>query len=68
MAMQANGNISATLARLSEDAARAGCALACEHESADELHRSLVKKYLSAHPLKHPLAYAVVVGLGRTST
>jgi hypothetical protein len=64
MASQTHDIVS-ELARLNSAAAGAGEVLACSHESADDLHRALVRKYLSAHPLKHPLAYAAVIGLGR---
>ena len=66
MAIQSTRDVDAALARLNVAAAGAGQAMVCSHDSADELHQSLVRKYLSAHPLKHPIAYAAVIGLGRS--
>ena len=59
MAAEASGNIYADLARLDEEAARAGCALACTHQSADELHHDLIQRYFALHPRRWPLGYAV---------
>lgn len=55
----AGGNINADLARLEEEAVRAGCALACQHQSADELHRDLIQRYFALHPRRSLLGYAV---------
>jgi hypothetical protein len=66
MAMQTTRDAGAELARLHSAAQGAGLALVCTHESSAELHQTLVREYLSAHPLKHPLAYAAVIGLGRS--
>jgi hypothetical protein len=59
MALYANGNIYSDLARLDEDAARAGCALACTHQSAEELHREMIERYFALHPRRWPFGYAV---------
>jgi hypothetical protein len=65
MAIQATRNVDAALARLNSAAQGAGLALVCSHDSSDELHRSLVRAYLSSHVLKHPVAYVTIVGFGR---
>jgi hypothetical protein len=65
MATQSTRDVGAALARLNVAAEGAGLAMVCSHESSDDLHQSLVRKYLSAHPLKHPIAYAAVIGLRR---
>jgi hypothetical protein len=57
--MEAGGNINADLARLEEEAARAGYALACTHQSADELHRDMIQRYFALHPRRSSLSYAV---------
>jgi hypothetical protein len=49
------------LARLNVAAEWAGCALACVHQSADELHRALVRDYLNLHPRRRPIAHAAAV-------
>jgi hypothetical protein len=59
MAAEASGNIYADLARLDEEAARAGYALACTHQSADELHRDMIQRYFALHPRRWPVGYAV---------
>jgi hypothetical protein len=59
MAAEANGNIYADLARLNEEAAHAGCALACAHQSADELHRDMIARYFALHPRRWPFGYAL---------
>jgi hypothetical protein len=66
MASQATRDFGTELARLNTAAQGAGLALVCAHESSAELHQTLVRQYLSAHPLKHPLAFAAVIGLGRS--
>jgi hypothetical protein len=66
MAIQSTRNPDAAIARLNVAAESAGFAMVCSHDSSDELHQSLVRKYLSEHPLKHPIAYAAVIGLGRS--
>ena len=65
MGTQITRDTGAALARLNNAAQSAGLAMVCRHESSDEFHQSLVREYLSSHPLKHPLAYATVIGLGR---
>jgi hypothetical protein len=65
MATQATRDVGTELARLRTAAEGAGMALVCSHETSEELHRYLVHAYLSSHPLKHPLAYVTLVGLGR---
>jgi hypothetical protein len=57
--VDAGGNINTDLARLEEAAVRAGYALACKHQSADELHRDMIQRYFALHPRKSPLGYAV---------
>jgi hypothetical protein len=59
MAEVANGNIYADLARLDKEAARAGCALACRHETAEDLHRDMVRRYFALHPRRRPLGFAL---------
>jgi hypothetical protein len=63
MAAQATGNMIADLARLDEEAQRAGCALACTHESSDELHRDMIRRYFALHPRRRPLGLALSVTL-----
>lgn len=59
MAAESTGNLYSDLARLNDEAAQAGCALACRHESADELHRDMIRRYFALHPRRNPLALAV---------
>jgi len=59
MAAQASGNMVADLARLNEEAERAGCALACTHESSDELHRDMIRRYFALHPRRRPFGLAL---------
>ena len=59
MAAQASGDLYASLARLDEEAARAGFAMACTHQSADELHSDLIKRYFAQHPRRRPLGLAL---------
>jgi hypothetical protein len=59
MAVEANGNIYADLARLDEEAAHAGCALACTHQSAEELHRDMIARYFAMNPRRWPLGYTL---------
>ena len=59
MAMQASGRFSSDLARLDEDAARAGFAMACALQSSDELHRALIERYFALHPRRRPVGLAV---------
>jgi hypothetical protein len=61
MAAEANGNIYANLARLDEEAAHAGCAMACAHQSADELHKDMIQRYFALHPRRRPFGLAVGV-------
>jgi len=61
MAAQATGNMIADLARLNEEAERAGCALACTHQSSDELHRDMIRRYFALHPRRRPLGLAACV-------
>jgi hypothetical protein len=65
MGTHATRDTGAALARLDTAAQSAGLAMVCAHESSQELHKSLVRQYLSSHPLRHPLAYATVIGLRR---
>lgn len=51
------------LARLDAAAVGAGFALACVHQSAEELHRALIAKYRALHPRRAPLGAMVVVAL-----
>lgn len=53
--VDASGNPCADLARLDEAAARAGCAMACIHQSADELHRDMIQRYFALHARRRPL-------------
>ena len=46
MASVASRNMNAEAARLETIAAGAGSALACIHQSAEEMHRALVAEYL----------------------
>ncbi|MEX2128791.1 MAG: hypothetical protein WD871_11205 [Xanthobacteraceae bacterium] len=55
----ATHNLHSDLARLDEAAERAGSALACAHQSADELHRDLVRRYFAQHPRRRPLGLAM---------
>ena len=50
MAIQPIRDVDAALARLNSAAQGAGLALVCNHDSSEELHRSLVRAYLSSHP------------------
>lgn len=59
MAAEARGNIYADLARLDEEAARAGCALVCTHQSADELHRAMVHRYFALRPRRRNYGLAL---------
>jgi hypothetical protein len=65
MAIQPTRDVDAALARLNSAAQGAGLAMVCSHDTSEELHRSLVRQYLSSHVLKHPVAYMTIVGLGR---
>lgn len=58
MVAPATGNLIADLARLDEAAERAGCALACTHQSSDELHRDMIQRYFARHPRRRPLGLA----------
>jgi hypothetical protein len=59
MAAAATPNLRSDLARLDEAAEHAGCALACAHDSSDELHRDMVRRYFALHPRRRPLELAV---------
>jgi hypothetical protein len=59
MAAEATHNMHADLARLDEEAWRARRALACAHESADELHRDMIRRYFALQPRRGPLEFAV---------
>ena len=59
MAAEASGNLYADLARLNEEAARAGCAMACAHQSADELHRDMIRRYFALRTRRRPFGLAV---------
>jgi hypothetical protein len=58
----AMGN-SRELARLEAAAAYAGFALACAHQSAEEFHRALVRRYLSLNNRWHRYASVAAVAL-----
>ena len=61
MALGATRKVLEELARLDQAAERAGCALVCMHQSADEFHGALIRDYLSLHRPRHPFAYAAAV-------
>jgi hypothetical protein len=61
MVAQATHNLHSDLARLDEEAWRARSALACTHQSADELHRDMIRRYFALHPRRRPLGLAVGV-------
>ena len=63
MAAQASGDLYADLARLDEEATRAGFAMGCAHQSAEELHRDLIKRYFVLHPRRRPFGLALGVTL-----
>ena len=51
----------ADLARLDEEAQQAGCALACTHDSSEELHRDMIRRYFALHPRRRPFGLAACV-------
>ncbi len=57
----------AELARLDHAAEEAGLALVCAYQSAEELHRALIGKYLSLRARRRVLIYglpfAVLIGI-----
>jgi hypothetical protein len=59
MAAAATHSLRASLARLNEEAQQARCAMACAHQSADELHRDMIRRYFALHPRRRPLGMAV---------
>jgi hypothetical protein len=59
MAGAATHNFRTDLARLDEAAEHAGCALACAHQSAEELHSDLVRRYFAMHPRRRPFGLAL---------
>lgn len=61
MAAEATHNLHADLARLDEEAWRARNALACTHESADELHRYMVQRYFALHPRRRSFGFAIAL-------
>ena len=58
---------SAELARLDHAAEEAGLALVCAYQSAEELHRALIGKYLNLRArrsaLTHGLPLVVLIGI-----
>ena len=50
---------SAELARLDHAAEGAGLALVCAYQSAEELHRALIGKYLNLRARRRALTYGV---------
>jgi hypothetical protein len=60
MTAESTGNVYSDLARLDDAAAEAGCALACRHESADDLHRDMIRRYFALHPRRSP--FGLVLG------
>jgi hypothetical protein len=65
--MAHNRDLGSEVARLHAAAHVAGLALVCPHDSAAELHQSLVGEYLKAHPQNHPLAYAALLAARQIS-
>jgi hypothetical protein len=63
MATQASGDFYTSLARLDEDATRAGLAMGCAHQSADELHSDLIQRYFALHPRRRPFGLVIGVAL-----
>lgn len=64
MAAEATGNLHYNLARLDEEAARAGVAMACAHQSADELHRDMIRRYFATRPRRRrPFGLAVAASM-----
>jgi len=63
MAMAATKAANADLARLESAAALAGCALACVHQSAEELHGALIREYLSVHGRRQAAFFAVTLAI-----
>lgn len=59
MVAQATHNVRADLARLDEAAESAGQALACVHQSAEEFHGELIRRYFALHPRRRPIGYAL---------
>ncbi|MCC6947580.1 MAG: hypothetical protein IT539_07400 [Bradyrhizobiaceae bacterium] len=59
MAAEATHNFRADLARLDEEAWQARSALACRHESADDLHKDMIRRYFALHPRRRPLGLAL---------
>jgi len=53
------------LVRLEAAAARAGCAMICAHESADEFHSALIGRYVRQHASQQTTLYlAAIAALG----
>jgi hypothetical protein len=62
--MRLSAKASLELARLDQAAAGAGCALACVHQTAEEFHGALVRKYRALHARRMPFgAIALVAAL-----
>jgi len=59
MAANTTQNFQADLARLDEAAWRARNAWACTHQSADELHSDMIRRYFALHPKRRPFGLAV---------
>ncbi len=64
MSAEATGNIYYDLARLDEEAASAGFAMACTHQSADELHRDMIQRYFATRPRRRrPVGLALAASM-----
>jgi hypothetical protein len=63
MAAQASGDLYSNLARLDEEATRAGFAMGCTHQSAEELHRDMIQQYFALHPRRRPFGLALGVAM-----
>ncbi len=61
MGTRGSGSLSYDLIRLDEAAAGAGCAMACTHQTADELHRDAIQRYFAMHPRRRRFGFAVAV-------
>jgi hypothetical protein len=59
MAAESTGNLYSDLARLNDEAAQARCALACRHDSAEDLHRDMIRRYFALHPRRNPFGLAL---------
>jgi hypothetical protein len=64
MAIGATRSVGAELARLDLAAEGAGSALACVHQTAEEFHRALIRRYRALHPRRHWPCIAMLVIAG----